>query len=201
MLLGINPLRVVSRFADMVVPFLVPLLDLPFFHHVVVLDDCSYIDSFGVPRVQDGSVVRVLDLSATMSETYHEIELGMAWSYMVTDMATYVAMPLAEYGDACESSFFRVDYGPRSEKDRDAILNRCESVMRSWFGERLRYSFVHGNCEHYTTWIVQEVFSSPELVAGCWSLLRLGVQLLAAAVVLLARKPSGFPSSAWIMSV
>merc|ERR1719271_313483 len=97
--------------------------------------------------------------------------------------------------------FFWADYGPRSEKDRDVILDRCESVIRDFLDKGLRYSFLRGNCEHYTTCIVSGVFSSPELVMGCWSVLRLALQFLGAAIVFLSRNPSSCPPSVWGMLV
>ena len=164
----------------------------------VALDDFAYMDSHGVPRAEDGSAVRILDLSTTFEEAYLELLNGES---LASDPATFVAMPLAEYGDSCERSFFWADYGPRSENDRDVILQRCESVVRNFLDNMLKYSFLHGNCEHYATFVVSGVFKSPELVMGLWSLLRLGVQFLAVAAVLLVRKDFSYPDSVWVMLV
>ena len=161
---GLNCLRTLNPLVDYLHSWLCGYGFLRIYHHFIVLQDVCYVDSNGVPRTEDGSLVEILEYSNTATEFIEDMkETGFVHNFL--NKAKCRKVPLVDYGDMPHIQ--RV-VEERSETERAAIVKRSLEFA----SRHPRYHLMHCNCEHTTNHIKSFEHSSPQVSYLLSNLLR-----------------------------
>jgi len=117
-------------------------------HHTIIVDDVAYVDDKGIPRTVDGSPVMIFDLSNTIMDIFKSIWPVGFWptvlGLFIFNKGDAMFIPLVEYGDS--PVMLRMDHGEKTEKERNAIVQRCTERFATW--DDHKFNLFTNNCEH-----------------------------------------------------
>jgi hypothetical protein len=165
----LNPVRTLIPALDFILSYAFCLELISACHHTIIIDDVAYVDDKGIPRKADGLPAMIFDLSNTALDWLGAMSPVGFWPTAVLTFALNkgetMFIPLAEYGDS--PIMLRVDDGEKGDKERDAIVQRCEDVWATF--DDKKFNLMTNNCEHTCNAVVRGERRSPEVVyMWCW---------------------------------
>jgi hypothetical protein len=142
-LVGLNPVRKVSKSLDSAFVWLSTWEIWPLFHHFVMYDDVTSVDADGIPRRADGEPALICEYSNTPAAAFSQVrEHGV--SHLWRNLAPFKQLPLHDYQDSRHAHGLLRIVRNYDEPERAAIINRLEELLHRYES----YSLWFRNCEH-----------------------------------------------------
>ncbi|KAG8459144.1 hypothetical protein KFE25_002551 [Diacronema lutheri] len=142
-MVGLNPVRKVSRLIDSTFVWLSSWEVWPLFHHFVMYDDVVEIDGDGVPMGPDGTPALICEYSNTPAAAFKQMR-QQGVSHLWRNLAPFRKLPLHDYQDARHAHGLLRIVRHSSDAERDEVISRLDVLL----AQHESYSLWFRNCEH-----------------------------------------------------
>lgn len=142
-MVGLNPVRKVSRLVDATFTWLATWELWPLYHHMIMWDDVVAVDADGIPLNACGEPALICEYSNTPAAAFRQMR-QFGFMHLCRNLASFKQLPLHDYSDSRHPHGLLRIVRRYSEAERDEIIRRLAALLENYES----YHLFFRNCEH-----------------------------------------------------